>query len=346
MCICFFYVGGPEDPYQFALAGNRDEFFSRDSAPMHEWWPEAPRVIAGVSHERASFPLLMYQMGNPRTDSKQRDLVRGGTWWGFARGNRPGAFKFSVIHNFRHAGVLTPDAKSRGELPINFLKGDHRASDYAYAVEASGYDFNGFTLIVADEEGTYFVSNRPHQVRHLDRGFYGLSNASLDTPWPKLIEGKETFVQLMKSHFERPLELSDAQLSRVLVDAVLRHTTVHPDDLPDILPKEREIALSSVFIKPYEWDDSGMYGTRTHSIAFVRHDGSAFIAEHNLDVADAQSKAYLARDEKKPQLIPDAERVLTWAKTKSVHASSSEFMRGKWAVREFEVPPFDALARL
>jgi uncharacterized protein with NRDE domain len=321
MCICFFFVGTEDSPYRFVLIGNRDEFFSRASAPMHSW-PERPRILAG------------------------RDLVRGGSWWGFAKGNKPGAFKFSVVHNFRHAGVLVPDAKSRGELPINFLKGDLHAHEYAYGIEADGYAYNGFTLIVADEEGTYFVSNRPRLVRRLDPGYYALSNASLDTPWPKLLEGKETFTRLLESHMEQP-ELTESQLSHVLVDAVLRITTVHVEALPKILDPDREIALSSIFVKPYEWDDSGHYGTRTHSLLFVRHDGSAFVAEHNLDTKEAQSKTYLERDEGKQNLIPDYDRVVEASKIlKAGTASGHESIRGKWQVREFQVLPFDSLARL
>ena len=277
--------------------------------------------------------------------------MRGGTWLAFQRGDRPGAFKFSVVHNFRHAGVLVPDARSRGDLPTNFVRADVSAADYAYSVEAAAYEYNGFTLVVVDQDDAYFVSNRPRQVRHLEPGFYALSNASLDAPWPKLVLGKSTFTRLLATHLEEP-ELSDRQLSRVLADAVLRNAALFPHDLPGILAPGREVALSSVFVAPYEWDDSGMYGTRTHSLVFVHPDGSAFLAEHNLEAHEFQSAAYLARDRRdaaKPPLIPDADEVLARAKqigSAASRAIGQEAVRGRWRVREFDLPPWDALARL
>ena len=48
--------------------------------------------------------------------------------------------------------------------------------------------YNGFNLIAADfaQGECYWASNDGSHPHRLERGIYGLSNAGLDTPWPKV----------------------------------------------------------------------------------------------------------------------------------------------------------------
>ena len=150
MCVLAFAWDHPG--WRLVVAGNRDEFHARPSAPLAEW-RDAPDLLAG------------------------RDLVSGGTWLGVHRGGR-----FAVVTNVRGQPPRA-DARSRGELVAAAL-----ASEPLPGVPE---DFNGFNLIAVDTEGARFVSNRPDAAsRPLAPGVYGLANAGLDEPWPKTVRLK------------------------------------------------------------------------------------------------------------------------------------------------------------
>jgi uncharacterized protein with NRDE domain len=57
--------------YPLGLAGNRDEYYDRPTAPA-DFWAEAPEILAG------------------------RDLVGGGTWLGITRTGR-----LTTVANYR-----------------------------------------------------------------------------------------------------------------------------------------------------------------------------------------------------------------------------------------------------
>jgi uncharacterized protein with NRDE domain len=184
-----------------------------------------------------------------------------------------------VVHNYRHRGPPLQDALSRGELVLEFLKGAVSAEEHVRDVETRALRYNGFTLLVVDESGAYFASNRPVQSRKLAPGVYGLSNATLDTPWPKLQAGKRAFGKLLHT-----LQSLDARrAARIMIDRVLKDPTRYPHDLPGVLDEKREECLSSIFVEPYEWDSSGLYGTRTHSVCVIQRDGEFCLVEETLD---------------------------------------------------------------
>jgi len=75
------------------LAGNRDEFFQRPTAPAN-WWEDHPQVFAG------------------------RDLEGGGTWLGVTREGR-----FAALTNIRAPAERREDVRSRGMLVADYLTG-------------------------------------------------------------------------------------------------------------------------------------------------------------------------------------------------------------------------------
>lgn len=86
----------------------------------------------------------------------------------------------------------------------------------------------------------------------MEKGIYGISNALLDSPWPKVIQAKN----LLSSSLEKNIIDKDDLIS------ILRHTERHPDHL---LPEtgvglEMERMLSPICIQ------SPIYGTRTHTL--------------------------------------------------------------------------------
>jgi uncharacterized protein with NRDE domain len=147
------------------VAANRDEFHARPTAPAQRW-ADAP-VFAG------------------------RDLLAGGTWLGVAPGGR-----FAALTNVREPLVPAPlDARSRGELVAGFLRGAMPPADYLAGLDPDAYP--GFNLVVADARALWYLSNRAGPARALDPGVYGISNAGLDTPWPKVVRGRERLTALV-----------------------------------------------------------------------------------------------------------------------------------------------------
>ncbi len=227
MCVIFFALGR-HPQHRLLLIANRDEFYDRPTENLHRW-PDLPNIRAG------------------------RDLAGGGTWLGVTDDGR-----FAAVTNYRD-----PKAKkgtiSRGKLVADFLKTDASPSDYLEAVSKHANEFSGFNLLVGEinalRNETCYFSNRGGEIMNLDSGFYGLSNALLNTPWPKVERGKRSF----SDHLEET-EISNAVLYDILAD----ETRAADEELPDTgIGYEREKAISSLFIR------TPIYGTRSSSIISI-----------------------------------------------------------------------------
>lgn len=284
---------------------------------MHEW--KMPSTNDSSNEEK-------------RTVFAGKDALRGGTWLGvsFIRG-KSDSYRFGVVHNVRHSDPVDATKQSRGDLVSDFLTGSEDAKTYAEIIGNKGQDYLGFTLVLVDAEGCYFVSNRAPSsivndsnqhthavtVRKLKPGIYGLTNSLLDTPWPKLVAGKAKFVAALTSSSSSSLwrrlkgtqpssassnnkktgemwKKYEAELMRSLTREVLCDATRFPENLPRILSPDREICLSSIFIEPYVWDRSGFYGTRMQTLVFVRGDGTLVCRERSLDT-DSPIKNWIGR---------------------------------------------------
>lgn len=197
--------------YRLILAGNRDEFHDRPTAPL-AWWNDTPAILAG------------------------RDLAAGGTWLGLDRSGRLG-----VITNFRDPAAHRPEGSSRGTLIPRFLRARAPAAGFAAEVSAETADMSGFNLLLFDGEHLALAANQPAPAaRPLPPGVYGLSNHQLDTPWPKLRRAREHFAGLLAQ--PRP---TARQLMRALRD----RQPAPDDELPDTgLGVARERLLSAPFI--------------------------------------------------------------------------------------------------
>ena len=221
--------------YRLVLAGNRDELHARPSAPL-AWWPE-PRLLAG------------------------RDLVAGGTWLGADPAGR-----FGVVTNFR-GGPQPPAPRSRGRLITDFLTGPAGARDYLEQLAAEPAAYAGFSLLVADRAELAYYSNRDGAApRVLEPGFYGLSNASLDTPWPKLMRARQALGAYLTARSGRPPE--PAALAALLAERSLAADAALPDTGIGL---ELERRLSAAFIV------DPVYGTRCSSaLLLTARAGSAY----------------------------------------------------------------------
>ena len=210
--MCLLVLAWKSHPrYRLILAGNRDEFHDRPSAPLN-WWQDDPRVLGG------------------------RDLKAGGTWLGVARSGR-----FGVVTNFRDLQAPVEKAPSRGQLVPRFLTGATSPKEFLDDLRGAAPRYSGFNLLVGGTRALYYFSNRgPAAPAPLAPGMYGLSNGLLDTPWPKLTRTRQRFEQLLK----RP-EIQMESLFAMLAD----RETAPPDQLPSTgLPTDWERSVSSPFV--------------------------------------------------------------------------------------------------
>ncbi len=261
MCLILFAWKSHPD-YPLVVAANRDEFYDRDTEPMG-WWPEHPHLLAGK--DRADV------IGSP------------GTWLGFTKTGR-----FAALTNVRAPSEKNPDARTRGELSLRYLTGQHKPHAYIQKNAKQFEQYNGFNLLMADLSDPknvemHWVSNRlmmgqnirPRKVfpeQALAPGVYGLSNAMLDTPWPKVNHRVAAFAQTLAMDSGQ-LKNSDHYL-RVLADT----HEASPQELPNTgVNKDWEKALSAAFIK------TPAYGTRSSTILRVRKDGQFEMVERRFD---------------------------------------------------------------
>lgn len=225
--------------YPLILAGNRDEYYDRPTRPA-AFWKEAPEILAG------------------------RDLVGGGTWLGVSRTGR-----LATVANYRHPSEFNRQGLSRGWLTVDFLRGATEPAGYLETVARRGQSYKGFNLLVGDGSELAYYSNREGGIRQLSPGLYGLSNALLDTPWPKVAQGKAALAEILATGPPAPEGLL----------TILADTSRPPDELlPDTgVGLERERLLSSRFIV------SPNYGTRASTVILFDRTGEVTFVERTFD---------------------------------------------------------------
>jgi uncharacterized protein with NRDE domain len=221
--VCLILVAWQAHPdYPLVVAANRDEFYARRTANA-DFWHDHPQVLAG------------------------RDLEAGGTWLGITRNGR-----FAALTNYRDPASHKPHTPSRGKLVADFLIGKDSIDTYLDTLQPA--DYNGFNLLLGDGNKLIAFSNISMQRHALAPGVYGVSNALLDTPWPKVGAGKTALETALTA-------LPD----ETALFHLLRDATRHPDAaLPATgVSLEWERLLSAAFIRSPE------YGTRCSTVIKV-----------------------------------------------------------------------------
>lgn len=245
--MCLLVLAWKSHPrYRLILAGNRDEFHDRAAAPLN-WWQDDARILAG------------------------RDLKAGGTWLGVARSGR-----FGVVTNYRDLQAPIEGAPSRGNLVPRFLTGATSPKEFLDDLRGAAPRYSGFNLLVGGSRALYYSSNRgPSAPTALAPGIYGLSNHTLDTPWPKLARTRERFAALL-----RESELTAEALFSMLADREQASLA----DLPSTgLPEDWERIVSAPFIV------NERYGTRCSSVLLVERNGRTTLQERRFDPTGVQT---------------------------------------------------------
>jgi uncharacterized protein with NRDE domain len=239
MCVLLLSLG-QHQKYPLVVAANRDEFLARPTQAAG-FWQDAPEVLAG------------------------RDLLQGGTWLGITREGR-----FAALTNFRDPPAKRDDRPSRGHLVSAFLRGKETPRAYVTELAAHAHEYNGFSLIVGQSAEFCYYANLEPEPRVLAPGLYGLSNHLLDTPWPKVVRGKQALAQLMSDENGPDAE----RLFTILAD----RAPADEVELPDRgVGRERELWLSPLFIS------GPTYGTRSSTVLWIDNDGDVTFIERTFE---------------------------------------------------------------
>ena len=246
--------------FSLVVAANRDEYHARPTAPS-AWWIDAPDLLAG------------------------RDLRSRGAWMGVTRSGR-----FAALTNYRDAGEFKAGAPSRGALVADFLTGAETAEAYTAARQPTADRYNGFNLLTGNPDALWYSANRGATTQALAPGIHGLSNAVLNTPWPKVTSLKLALGAALEHYSARKPyapRVSEASLSQLQGDSVLPQEAQPWRELFDALfdalgdsrqraddtlprtgvPLERERVLSSPMII------SPAYGTRASTVMGISRSG-------------------------------------------------------------------------
>lgn len=219
--MCLIIVAHCAAPqYPLVIAANRDEDHARPSRAAH-FWDDAPDVFGG------------------------RDLQAGGSWLAVTRGGR-----FAMVTNVR-GFPEPPDARSRGMLVADFVRGSAAPEEFAGAVQRERYA--GFHLVCGEAGRVAAHVSSDDAARVLEPGIFAVSNAKTSIDWPKIAYAREAMQRALASDDVK------AELMRFL-------TT------PRGGPIENEVFVSV--------PEMG-YGTRASTVVLAGEDGAIDFTERS-----------------------------------------------------------------
>ena len=249
--------------YALIVAANRDELHTRPTVPAGPWHDQ-PRIFAG------------------------RDLQDGGTWMGVTTTGR-----FAALTNFRGPAPHKPSARSRGHLVADFLAGATSAEGYAREQAPRSMEYNGFNLLLGDDQGLWYLADDGDGLVSVARGVHALSNARLDTPWPK----STGLAEVLRGLIDR--QAAEDALAEQLFEALGDTRPASDGALPETgvgVARERELSPRKI-IAP-------RYGTRSSAVVLMAHDRTIRFEERSFDALGRVSGAVQRR--LRPSIDPPA----------------------------------------
>lgn len=258
MCTLFLFVNQIEN-YPIVLISNRDEYRFRKSS-----------MIEGWNNSYSSFGNDIF---GPRDESQK------GTW--FACQNKLNS-KWGIITNIRDMKSYNKDLRSRGEIIPNFLNSSDNCVNFLDKLKNISASYNFFNLLISDSQTVYYYNskNKTSQLLfHCDtveKKIFGLSNAEIDSKWPKIIENKNKFAEYLINNYKSTLNFCDYW--QYFRREMMNSKTFSLDKLPNTgVGPDREIFLSSLFISGKD------YGTTSTILFAIKSNSNMEIYEQNYD---------------------------------------------------------------
>ena len=230
--------------FPLVVAANRDEWRERPAEPAR-WWSDHPGLLAG------------------------RDLRAGGTWMGVTREGR-----FAAVTNFRDPSDKLSNARSRGGLVTEFLLGSDSPARFLSSLSARSHEYNGFNLILGDGASLLYFGSREGTPRAIEPGVHGLSNHTLDEPWPKVVRGNARMGRALEGRDPAP----------ALFEMLSDRTGARDEELPQTgvsLEWERRLAPALII--------GADYGTRASTVMTRARGGEVSFEERTIDSRGAST---------------------------------------------------------
>nr|WP_298374068.1 NRDE family protein [uncultured Halomonas sp.] len=264
MCLIVFdWRPGTRIPLR--MAANRDEFHARPTAVLQRW-EDAPGILGG------------------------RDLQAGGTWLAAHRCGR-----LAAVTNVRAPEFAIPaNAISRGELVRQALECDSLEHWLRTLTRTQAHRYAGFNLLASDGKRLWHLHHGPSgtTLERIAPGVHGLSNASLDTPWPKLLSTRAGLADVVAKNLDEASFANEAWSllsdDRPVEDARLPNTGV-------------ELALERFLSAPFILGEE--YGTRASTWVNWQADGNLAIGERSFGPGGRFLEEHRYRQEMPPLSI-------------------------------------------
>ncbi|MGN7477135.1 NRDE family protein [Solibacillus silvestris] len=253
MClIAFSYNVHPQ--YPLVIIANRDEFYDRPTAAAH-FWEDEPSILAG------------------------RDLRQHGSWLGVSKSGR-----FAAITNFRDPPLPVTGLLSRGEIVQQFLISNESAEQFIASLREKKALYGGFNVLLYDGQEMQHYNNIFDEHNNIESGTYSVSNATINTSWPKTDLAKNMLEETSKNG-----KLEARDLISLLANEEIAQDEVLPDTGVGI---HLERALSAQFVKLPN------YGTRcSTAIAYHKNGQIDFLERTYEDGKYKFDRSYLINTE-------------------------------------------------
>ncbi|WP_022669704.1 NRDE family protein [Hippea alviniae] len=153
MCVYAFYLNKKRDI--FVMMGNRDEEFKRKSIGLHF---ANENTLMGI------------------------DLKEKGSWLGLTKNG-----KIAFITNHRNPKIFKENAPSRGHIVKKFLTENINEKEFISFLKDTKSIFNGYNLVFGNltDKRLFYYSNIKDELVEIEDGIHCLSNAFLNSSWPK-----------------------------------------------------------------------------------------------------------------------------------------------------------------
>eukprot|EP01041_Mallomonas_annulata_P014217 gene14217-30240_t len=278
MCILAILIPNPDSQVPLIICSNRDEDFIRPT-----------------------------QKGHIRTETLEYspiDKKGGGSWIGIEAkyGRCAVVLNYDTWRDGKTSSNLSDEFLSRGQLTMDFIQADKdiTAEIYAEKVNRKSSLYRGFSLVVGDTNGFYYVSNHNNEnIIRLNPGqLYCISNGPFINNWEKCINCKNAIQNilnenLIKSNHNSPSESplhsfhNIQNLSQLLMSAMCNNTPLN--DPTHGNTSETFMRLAAIFVEPtIPPDETEIFGTRTVTViirsSYINDSKSFFIFEKDLDV--------------------------------------------------------------
>jgi uncharacterized protein with NRDE domain len=206
---------------------------------------------------------------------------------------------------------------SRGYIVTSFLNSTLTADEFIkqFCRYMKGLDYDGFNLVLSDGVDVHHITNRANGISpqvyteddsggtvyctKLEKGhLYGVSNAGLDTPWDKLVRGKNGFDDRLRQagcrgntiYGKAPIATGtrDEVAEGIIYDVLADTTACEPANTG--CSREIEKGLARINVPPVEFKNPttklmDKYGTRTSIVMMQGWEECSDENDHWGDVA-------------------------------------------------------------